>query len=805
MVAVVSAPAFGQPIERLEDDRLVRGGGRFVDDLGTGFAHVAFVRSEEAHARISDIAVDAAVAMPGVLGVFTHADLDAPFQAPSPLLVPHKDLIGARTQPPLARDEVCYRGQTIVAVVARNRYEAEDAAAKVRVTYERLERIVDVTRAAQPDAPLAHLGAQDNIAATVEECTGDIDAALASAAHVFELRVDIERSAGMPMETRAVAARWDDLGERLTMYDTTQSPAGIKAGLARLFERDPEEIEVVAPDIGGSFGAKAMQFYPEEVLVPWIARRLRTGVKWTEDRRENFIGTNHERRQVHDVRVGVDEQGRIVGLQVRFVHDTGAFIPYGLVVPIITASTIPGPYKLGVYHYRLQAIYTNAQPTSPYRGAGRAEAAFVMERVIEHIARELGEDAIEVRRRNMIQPGDQPYVTGITGQDGGPVSYDGGDYPAGLELLLERIEERGLREQRARLRAEGRIAGLGIACYVEGSGLGPYEGAAVKVLPDGTVTVGVSLSSQGQGHETTLAQVAAEALGVPPSQVRVILGDTRRMGYGIGTIASRAAVVGGNAVLNASREVRRQACVVAAEVLEVAPGDIRVDDGHAFVASSPERRIPLGELAVLANPLRFASGGASERAAALSQRRYASGGRPLAEGRRPGLSAVEYFSPVRATYGYGMHAALLEVDPATYRVQVLSYLAMHDSGRMINPRIVEGQVAGAVVQGIAGALYERLAFDDDGRILNADFRTFFMPFATEAPSVEVLHVETPSPENPLGVKGVAETGIVPVAAVIASALEDCLGVPIDEMPLDPSRLRELAGGMASADKAPGLA
>jgi carbon-monoxide dehydrogenase large subunit len=781
---------FGQPIQRLEDPRLLTGRGHYTDDFEHDAAHAVFVRSDFAHARINGIDTAEAAALPGVLGVFTHADLEGDFAEPLPLLIPNDGLTAPRTQRALAKDEVCYAGETVAMVVARDRYVGEDAASVIRVDYDPLPVAAELAGAAA-GAPVAHADMPDNVAGRVTEEKGDVDAALAGAPHVFEWRFRIERSASMPLEGRAVVARYDQAEDRMLLHDSTQAPTGVRAGLAMLFQMEPDHVHVVAPDIGGGFGVKVVQFYPEEVLVPWAARRLGVPVKWTEDRREHFIGSTQERGQIHHVRVGVDDEGRILAFETRFVHDAGAYCPYGLIIAINTAAQLPGPYRLDNYRYDFRAIYTNTVPTSPYRGAGRPHGVFVMERVIELVSRALGLDSVEVRRRNFIRPDEFPYEVGVTYQDGGPTVYDSGDYERALDVLLEGLDYERVRKEQAEARAEGRKVGVGIGCYVEGTGIGPYEGAAVSLQPDGSVSVATGLSSQGQGHETMLAQIAADELGAPVETIHVVVGDTREIGYGVGTFASRSAVVAGNAVLLASREVGRQARELAARILEAAPEDVVLQDGAARVAGAPERSVDFAELVLMSNPLRYAFSKRAEAAARMAQKAYAKSDRPLPQGTRPGLAAVEYYSPTSGVFAFGMHAAVVEVDPDTFDLKILRYVVVHDCGPIINPTIVRGQIEGGVAQGLAGAFYERIDYDESGQIQNANFMDFLMPYATEIPPIEIHHTETPSPNNPLGVKGVGEAGVIPVSAVIANALEDALGVPIDEMPVSPRRLFEL--------------
>jgi carbon-monoxide dehydrogenase large subunit len=414
-----------------------------------------------------------------------------------------------------------------------------------------------------------------------------------------------------------------------------------------------------------------------------------------------------------------------------------------------------------------------------------------MERVMDRLANELGIDRAEIRRRNFIGPDEFPYDVGVTFQDGGPTVYDSGDYPAGLELLLEKVGYADFEARGEGARAEGRRIGLGMACYVEGTGIGPYEGAAIDVQVDGTVTVATGLASQGQGHQTILAQIAADELGVPIERIRVTTGDTRRLGWGVGTFASRTAVVSGNAVHKAAAEVRRQAADLAARILEADPEDIEFTDGRVGVVGSPSHGLELGQLAAMANPLRYAFGEETAEAALLTRRVYASQEVPLPDGTTPGLNATEYFSPASGVFGFGMHAAVVEVDEATCDVRILDYVVGHDCGRIINPTIVDGQLYGGIAQGIGGALYERMAYDEQGQLLNASFMDFLMPYATELPEPVLFHTETPSPNNVLGVKGVGEAGTIPVAGAIANAVSDAIGIQVDTMPISPSQIFEL--------------
>jgi carbon-monoxide dehydrogenase large subunit len=756
------------------------------------------VRSPHARARIRSIDASRARAHRGVHLVLTAAELGA-LNQPTPLLIPHPDLAHPRTPYPLAVDEVRYAGELVALVVADDRYLAADAAQLIEVHYEPLPAVVDLETAGDDGAPRVHTDVAANRAARVVQRVGDAGAAFARAAHVFRERLAIERSCGSPLETRGVVAEYDARTAMLRAWISTQAPLPIKNGLARMFELPEFKVEVIAPDVGGGFGTKIMLFYPEEILVPAAAIRLGRAVKWIEDRSEHLTSASQERGQIHDVEVATDESGRILALRDRFLHDTGAYTPYGIIVPLITATQLPGPYRLRHYDVEFEVRYTNKVMVTPYRGAGRPHGAFVMERMIGRIARELGLEPSEVRRRNFIQPEEFPWDVGLTFQDGGPTRYDSGDYPRGLEMALERLGSVAeFRAAQRAGRAEGRYLGLGIACYVEGTGIGPYEGAHVRVEPSGSVYVATGLTTQGQGHQTTFAQIAAEALGCDPRDVTVVTGDTSRFNWGAGTFASRALVTAGNAVSVAAGKVRDKALRLAADLLEAAPDDLEVRDGAVSVKGVPDRRLALGALATVANPIRYAYGKeAAEAALRLVKPRQ---GAVLRDGEEPGLEARGYYAPPHATFASGCHAAVVEVDVETGIVRFLRYVVQHDCGRIVNPTIVEGQIHGGVAQGIGGALYERLCFDATGQPLTQTFMQFHIPTASEIPSLDVVHLETLSPLNPLGVKGVGEAGAIPVPALVAEAVEDALapfGVRVHEMPLSPERIRELIGAAAT--------
>jgi aerobic carbon-monoxide dehydrogenase large subunit len=779
----------GEPVRRVEDPRLLRGAGRYLDDLGSGAAEVAVLRSPHAHARITDIDVSAALEVDGLLAIYTYEDLTGPLADPLPLLIPHPALTHGRTQYPLARDEVNYVGEAIALVVAENRYLAEDAAQRIVVSYEPLPAVVGLA-AARAAEHLVHPDVPANLAANLVQQVGNAEAAIAAAPHRLTLELAIERSASMPLEGRGVLAHWDTDAGRLRLWTSTQTSTGVRAAVAAKLGLDLGQVEVITPDVGGGFGVKIVHPWPEEVLVPFAARNLGRPVKFTEDRREHFISAAHERGQLQRIEVGFDDTGRLHGLSVRFWHDNGAYIPYGLIVPIITSTQLLGPYKVPAYRVEFDSLYTNTVIVTPYRGAGRPQGVFAMERTLDAIAGDLGLDRTQVRAVNFIQPAEMPYDQGLTFQDGRPLVYDSGDFPASLEKLKKLVDWDSWTGYQAAARADGRRVGLGIACYVEGTGVGPYEGGHVQVETSGKVKVATGLTSQGQGHQTAFAQIVADELGVPLSDIEVVTGDTRRFPYAVGTFASRAAVMSGSAIALAARAARAKILKVAADALEADPGDLEIVDGKVRVAGVPGTEIALGTVAVLANPLRYAFDEASKAATQFVVGDPDSP--PVPEDDEPGIEGRDYYSPLRSTFANGMHAVIVETDPDTAEITVLRYCVVHDCGTLINPMIVEGQVHGGVAQGIGGALYERMAYDEAGQLQNASFMDFLMPYVSEMPDgIEIDHLETPSPLNPLGIKGAGEAGVIPGAAVFASAISDAEGFSITSMPISPSELFEL--------------
>ena len=771
--------AFGAAVKRNEDRKLLSGQALFVDDVELPeMVHAAFLRANVAHARIKSIDVAAARAMPGVVAVYTAADLGA-FWAPGPLLVPPPPIAGItfnqRTQVPLAKDKVRHVGEPLAVVLAQSRYVAEDALGAIAVDLEPLPAVVDLEKAITQTSVCVHDDVRGNVAAHVRQCRGDYAAARARADKVVARRFHYDHGASSPIETRGIVAHWDYRATQMTIWDTTQAPVFLRNGLAGMLGLSERQVRVIAPFVGGGFGPKIMLFYPEEVVIPWSAMKLNRPVKWIEDRLEHFFATTQERGQTHDAEIALTRDGKILGIKDVFLHDTGAYNPYGLTVPINSQCTLLGPYVVPNYDSTFTAVFTNKPIVTPYRGAGRQHGVFVIERLLDIAARELSIDRTEIRRRNFIPADAFPYDNEIIYQDFTALSYDSGNYEPILDKAVEMIGYRDfIANEQPRLRAQGRHVGLGIACYVEGTGIGPYEGAKVQVQANGKVSVATGIGTQGQGHFTSFAQIAADQIGVDVGDVNVVTGDTDQFYWGAGTFASRGAVVAGNAVNEAAIQVRRKILKLAAEHFECAEEDLEIANGAVSIVGVPGKTIKLGELALKANPMRGA----------------------VPPGTEPGLEATRYFGPPSGATASGVHAMIVEVDPQTFTLNVLKYVVVHDCGTIINPLILSGQIHGGVAQGIGNAFYEQLVFDDDGQLLNASLADYLLPSALEVPRMEIAHTVTPSPLNPLGIKGAGEAGAIPVGPLFAQAIEDALdlagkNVELLEIPLSPNRLFEL--------------
>jgi carbon-monoxide dehydrogenase large subunit len=755
---------FGARVRRREDARLVIGRGRYVADIALpGTLHVAVHRSPHAHARIVAIDEGAARRRPGVARVVVPADVAALGRLP--LAVPHPSLVAPMCPEILPRTVTSYVGQPVALVLAETAAQAEDALEALRVEYEPLPAVTSLRDAIQPGGPRAHPGG--NVAARFTQRVGDPAGALARADVVLRERFELHRGAGVALETRGVTARWDaDLGQ-VTVWSTTQAPQIVRKAVARYLGLAEHSVRIVTQDIGGGFGPKAI-IYSEDILVPWLARALGRPVRFIETRREHMVAATQERDQWHDVELGLTRDGQIVAMRDSFLHDSGAFVAWGIIVPLITSVSVPGPYRVPNYEVTLTAYYTNRVPVTPVRGAGRPQAVFVMERMLDLAAARLGLDRLAIRERNLIQPHEFPYDVGLVSRDNSPRRYDSGNYPECLRRAVEAVGWKTFPNEQAHARAAGRRLGLGLALFVEDTGLGPYEGMRVRVEVDGRVFVFSGASSQGQAHETTLAQIVADGLSVSLDLVTVVPGDTDGLPYGVGTFASRVAVLGGASAAHAAGEVRKKALAIAADRLEVAVEDLTLEDSRISVRGAPDRGLTLADVSAIASAPRP--------------------GYAVPGGRDPGLEAAGYVRVTQSTYSSGVHAAVVEVEADTGVVRVLRYVAVDDCGTMINPMIVEGQVHGGIAHGIGNALLEAVVHDEAGQPVTGTLMDYALPRADDVPRLEVHHVTTPSPLNPLGVKGAGEGGTLPAPAAIANAVADALGINVTAMPLTRERV-----------------
>ncbi len=761
----------GARVKRMEDPALLTGRGRYTDDIHLpNLLEAAFVRSPHAHARIRGIDATAAASMPGVFEVVTSAGLPeelrtvrVPFQVPNPAISqPFQQRL-------LEDEEVCFVGEPIAMVLAETRYAAEDAAAAVAVDYEILAAAADCRDALADGAPLCHSGGEGNEGAGFKLGYGDVERAFASANHRFEVSVRSHRGGGHAIENRAVVAGYDDLHDVVTLWSATQSPFLVKMNVVDMLDWPNDRLRVIAPEVGGGFGPKTI-YYVEEALIPYCARAFGRPIKWIEDRRENFVATNQERDQYWEMEIACDGEGKILGLRGEMIHDTGAYMPWGIISPYISATTVPGPYVVPAYELTVRVALTNKVAVTPVRGAGRPQAVFAMERLMDRAADGVGVDRAEIRRRNLIPAEEMPYSLGLIFRDGKPMTYDSGDYPRCQREALERADYAGFAARREAARLAGRHVGIGVANYVEGTGLGPFEGATVRVHPNGRITVYTGGGDSGQGHWTTLAQLCAGPLGVAPDRITVEVGDTAKIANGVGTFASRIAVNAGNSVHLAATAVREKALKVASHMLEAAEEDLDIEDGRIFVQGVPGMSLSLREVARAVQGMP---------------------GFSLPGGVEPGLESTQYFSPPQSAYCNGAAVVEVEVDAGTGNVEILNYAMAHDSGRLINPFIVDGQVQGACAHGVGNALYEWMGYDSEAQPVTTTFADYLLPGAAEIPRVDVVHVESPTPNNPLGVKGAGEGGTIPALAAIVAAIEDALrplGVKIDEAPIMPARL-----------------
>ncbi len=774
----------GSSVKRVEDPRLLCGKATYVDDLNLpGTLHVAFVRSTYAHARLKSVDVSAALRSRGVRRIFTGPDIAS---ALKPMGLPFRPEIFPPSVfkqcewPCLAIGKVRYVGEPIAAILAESRYLAEDAAELVKVEYEELPVVTDPEAAMKPGAPLVHEQFGDNIVMKVAGGSGDIESAFRQASFVLRERFHTNRHAANPMEGRATLATLESSGD-ITLWTSTQTPHLVRSRVADIMGFPEQKLRVIGLDVGGGFGLKCHVF-PEEALTCHFAREMRAPVKWIEDRREHLLNSFHAKEDIVDCEMGFTADGIVVGIRARIIGDLGAYSADPWPSPfeaLQLAAALPGPYKLRNYSYEVLAVCTNKTTLSVYRGVGLPPAVFVQEHMMDIAARRLKMDPIEIRRKNMIRPEEFPYVS-ATG-----LNYDSGSSTDALQKAAEMIGYEKFRGRQREERAKGKYLGLGIATYIEMTTFGTrywaplgiqhcaYDSATLRMDPSGGVVLSVGTFAHGQGHHTTYAQLVADELGVKVEDVNFVQGDTQNTPYGWGTWGSRSIVAGGGAVVNAARKVKDKMLRIAGHLLEVSPADLEVVPGEVRVKGVPSKSIAVKDLA---------------RAAVFSAWK-------LPPGEDPGLEATHYYDPPPLTFANATHVAEVEVDIDTGKVNILRYLVVEDCGKMVNPMIVDAQVAGGVAQGIGNALYEHLQYDENGQLLTTSFMDYLMPTAADVPNIEVGHLETLSPLTVLGVKGMGEGGAIAPPAAIANAVADALesfGAKVTELPLNPERVWKLA-------------
>jgi carbon-monoxide dehydrogenase large subunit len=765
----------GARIPRLEDGALLVGKGRFIDDIAhAGVLHAAFVRSAHPHAAIRRIDAQDARALAGVHAVLTLDDL-------APVLAKRRMLRHSNSGTPLDRywsfaladGEVSYVGEAMAIVLADDRYVAEDAAALVAIDYDVLPAVSDCRRAIEPASPAVRRELNTNVAARYKVAYGDSDAAFAKAAHIFHEDLWQHRGAAHPIEGRGILAEWRDDG--MTVWASTQKAHDLFQSLTALFDFDESRLRVATPDVGGGFGPK-LCVYPEDIAVVAAAKLLRRSVKWIEDRREHFTNAAQERDQYWSVDVAVGADARLLGIRGRLIHDLGAYALQDVNIPYNSASMMSGPYLLPALSIEVVVAATNKTPVSSVRGAGYPQAAFAMERMMDRLARELRLERAELRRRNLIPPEKMPYTKPLKARSGASMQYDSGDYPSCQAQVLHAAGWADFPRRQADARGQGRYIGIGMAHGIKGTGRGPFESGLVRVSNTGRVSVFTGAAAIGQGLRTVLAQICAGELGLRPDDITVVPGDTGGVSLGLGAFASRQTVTAGSSVLLATRAVADKAKKLASHVLEAAEHDLEIVDGEVRVVGAPQLSVGLGELARI---LKGAPG-------------Y---GFPADID--PGLDANVNWRTDALAYANACHVAEVEVDPDTGGVTVLNYVALQDSGTLINPMLVDGQVRGGVAHGIGNAVLEWMAFDESGQPLTTTFADYLLPGAMEVPPIETLYKETPSPLNPLGAKGAGEVSTIPTAAAVISAIEDALqpfGVRIAQTPVTPQKLVELIAG-----------
>ena len=791
----------GQRLKRTEDPRLIKGLAHYVDDIRLpDTLHVVFVRSVYAHARIAGIDVTEAVKAAGVVAVYTGKDIANVGPVPCAAALPDLKVPDYRV---LATDKALFVGHPIAAVVAKDRYAARDAADLISVDYEEMPAVVDVETSAK-GGPVIHEKFGNNIAYTLTSGEGDIDAALKSADRIVTQRMVHQRLAPIAMEGRGVLARYFPGEEELTVWSSTQIPHLLRTQLALMIGIPENKLRVITPEVGGGFGSK-LNVYAEEALLGWISIQLGKPVKWIETRRENVQSTIHGRAQVGTVEVGCKNDGTLTGLRYNVVADLGAY--HQLLtpaIPTLTGLMLSGAYRIPAIQMNVTGVFTNKMSTDAYRGAGRPEATYVVERAMDIVAAELKMDPVEVRRKNFPAASDFPFHT-ATGLD-----YDSGNYQAALDKALDLSGYQKLREHQAKARAEGKLIGIGMSSYVEICALGPsqampaggWESATVRIEPTGKVTVMTGASPHGQGQETSFAQIAADELGVDLHDVTVIHGDTGVVQYGIGTFGSRATAVGGTAMLIAIQKLKEKAAKIAAHILQCDASGLAFEAGRYYMQAAAAATTGVSEpdIAIGEAPAGALPEPDTERRSTLTIQEIAliaHIAKELPPDTEPGLSATYFFEPKNFTFPFGTHICVVEIDKDTGETKFLRYIAVDDCGKVINPLLVDGQLHGGIVQSIGQALYEEVVYDDQGQLITGELMDYALPKASQIPWFELDRTETPSPVNPLGVKGVGEAGTIGATPAIVNAIVDALspyGVKHLDMPVRPENVWKIIRG-----------
>ena len=756
----------GSRIKRKEDPRLLRGVGKYVGDIHrVGMVHAAILRSTHAHARISKVDTSQALRLEGVIGVLTAADM--PGLKTIPMRTGRIPGLERSQQFPIATTKVRYVGDPVAVVVAASRYIAEDAIELIDVAYEAVGPVTDARQSMQAGAPQLHDAVPNNIAANFHVDVGDVDGAFADCDLILEEEFSTQRHGAVPLETRGLVAEFDEGRGLLTMWGPTKMTHTNWRILSDLIGLPQSCIHFIEPEVGGGFGARG-EFYPEDFLIPFAAMHFRKPVCWIEDRSENLKAMNQSRQQQHRVKIGVKRDGTIMAMDAEILFDMGGYTRTHGGVPAIAASAmLRGPFRVKNYRCNVFCVLTNKTPVGTYRSPGRYEANFVRERLLDIVAHRLNLDPADIRRRNLIRHEEMPYDLGK--HPFHYMVYDTGDFPGQFERALERIGYEKLKTTCADAKKEGRAIGVGIGCFVETSGIGPWEYARVEVDNAGKVVLYSGCNSVGQGIATALSQIVADELQVSIDDVRVVHGDTAKVPYGNGSNASRSTVMAGSAAVGASRKVKDKLLRLASSALEIDAGDLFLRDGRVVARGAPERSLGFAEIAALALP-----------------------GPALKSGMTPGISEEDFFATDKRPFPYGVHVAVVEVDRETGMITILDYLVTEDVGRKINPMIIEGQMAGGLAQGIGGALLEDFVYDEDGQPLATSFMDYLMPTVMEMPQAQFISTEDfPTPHNPLGVKGAGEGGITAAGAALANAVSNALGVEVKKLPLRPDYILQL--------------